>query len=504
MTPAVSLRWVLAQSDLGLRLRSGDQGLDHPIDLVLTTELSEPFPWLAGGELVLTTGLRLPASRHGRTAYLHGLQACGVAGLGFGTGLSHPEIPADVIRAADRIGLPLLEVPLPTPFAAIIRRVSERLAELRYEEALRASRAQPRITRAVVDDGAPAVVRELATALDGRIVMLDRAGAVLHADRDDSTPELPAEVESADSGVSTDSRGETVTWQQIAVGRRRYGVLIAITGAPLSNVGRILLGHAGSLLALDFAKSARLASAQQALNTRALATALGTDPGSPDIPDPLMAAADPRGRIRVLVTTCPTDAETAALQQDISDAFEDTELSRFTTVAGRRTIVVLPASDGVPFAHRLSDRIRDPLRRAVRIGISAAHPLARLADAVDAATLAAAAAVPGTAPVEFGATIGTALLASTAGRDVLDTIATVLDPLLEHDREHGSDLFGSLRAFLEANGHWESAAAELGVHRHTMRSRLATVRSILDCDLDLARVRAELLLAILSHSTRTG
>jgi len=36
------------------------------------------------------------------------------------------------------------------------------------------------------------------------------------------------------------------------------------------------------------------------------------------------------------------------------------------------------------------------------------------------------------------------------------------------------------------------------VHRHTLRSRIVRVQSLLDCDLDVARVRAELLLAIIA------
>ncbi|WP_194290879.1 PucR family transcriptional regulator [Nocardia aurantia] len=497
------MRWVLAQSELALRLRSGAEGVDRAIELVLTTELRDPFPWLSGGELVLTTGLRLPNSRRDRTAYLHGLQACGVAGLGFGIGLSHPEIPADLIRIADRIGFPLVEVPLPTPFAAIIRRVSQRSAELRYEEALRASDAQPRMTRAVVTEGAPAVVRELAAALDGRIIMLDRTGAIVHAHsatgRPESTVELPAEVDSADSGVSTDPLGETVTWQQIAVERKRYGRLVAVTATPLSSVGRILLGHAGSLLALDFAKTARLESIQRALNSQALGLALSAGPGSTDRTH-LAAAADADGRIRAMVVTCTTDAEMTALQQEIRDAFDDADCPQFTSTVGRRTTAVLPARAAVQFAHRLSDRISAPIRPSVRIGLSGAQTLARLPGAVEAATLAAAAAGPGDAPLEFGSMTGTTLLSTEASRDVLDTIATaVLEPLVEHDDSHGTDLLRSLRAFLEANGQWESAAAELGVHRHTMRNRVATIQSIIACDLGLARVRAELLLALLSR-----
>ena len=78
--------------------------------------------------------------------------------------------------------------------------------------------------------------------------------------------------------------------------------------------------------------------------------------------------------------------------------------------------------------------------------------------------------------------------------------AAVLTPVLDHDAEFGTGLLTSLRAFLEANGHWESAAAAVGVHRHTMRKRIEAAEALLGCDLAIARVRAELLLAILART----
>lgn len=88
------------------------------------------------------------------------------------------------------------------------------------------------------------------------------------------------------------------------------------------------------------------------------------------------------------------------------------------------------------------------------------------------------------------------LTATPETRKILATLAeTLLAPLAAHDTAHGTDLLHSLRAFLEHNGQWEAASAALGVHRHTLRSRVERVRSLLGADLDSAHVRAELLLA---------
>ncbi|MFD9129798.1 PucR family transcriptional regulator ligand-binding domain-containing protein, partial [Kitasatospora sp. NPDC059571] len=150
----VPVRWLVARRDLGLVVLAGAAGLDRRATWAHSIELADPGPWLAGGELLLTTGLRLPADPAGQRRYVDGLVAAGVAALGFGTGLTHDTVPPALVEAAEAAGLPLLRVPLPTPFVAVTRALMERLADLRYEDAVRAVRSQPRMTRAALRGGA--------------------------------------------------------------------------------------------------------------------------------------------------------------------------------------------------------------------------------------------------------------------------------------------------------------------------------------------------------------
>ncbi|MFI9504863.1 PucR family transcriptional regulator [Nocardia sp. NPDC052566] len=505
----VPISWVLSQSDLALRLRGGAAGVGRAVDLVLTTELEDPFPWLSRGELVLTTGMRLPQTAAERMAYLRGFDERGVAAVGFGTGLTHAEVPADLIDAADAIGIPLIEVPLPTPFAAVVKKVTARVAELQYDALLRASRAQPRMTRALVKAGAHAIVRELAVSLSATVLIVDPAGAVSECHPDAPPDALLRAVRSAlatdpadsASSVRTDVSGASITHQRIGVGRRSYGQLVVVSPAPLSGVDQILLGHANSLLALDFEKPVRLQAAQHLLNGQALGLLLSAETDLAPAWAQLAAAADAQGRIRVLVAE--GDAATVS---DIRIALERAVIraghALFLHATDRGALVVLPAADGVAFARRLAIDIDTAARRLTRIGLSGAHPLRDLGTAAANATLAASIAEHGGTPAEFDAMTGRSLLSFDATRQVLDAMAaTLLTPILDHDRSHGTGLLRSLHAFLESNGQWESAAAVLGVHRHTVRKRIATAQTLLACDLDNARVRAELLLAILARGS---
>src|ERR671923_44048 len=63
-------------------------------------------------------------------------------------------------------------------------------------------------------------------------------------------------------------------------------------------------------------------------------------------------------------------------------------------------------------------------------------------------------------------------------------------------RDQGGELEASLRAFLEHNARWETAAAELFVHRHTLRYRMRKVEELTGRDLSTPHDRMEFWLAI--------
>lgn len=85
------------------------------------------------------------------------------------------------------------------------------------------------------------------------------------------------------------------------------------------------------------------------------------------------------------------------------------------------------------------------------------------------------------------------LLADDAVRAFADGL---LRPLAEHDATGRGDLVASLRAWLSRHGQWDAAAADLGVHRHTLRYRMRRVEEILGRSLDDPDVRMELWLAL--------
>ena len=72
---------------------------------VASSELEDPGPYLEGGELLLTTGMRLaPDDGPGATGYVGRLVAAGVVALGFGVGPVHAGTPAGARGGGGRGG----------------------------------------------------------------------------------------------------------------------------------------------------------------------------------------------------------------------------------------------------------------------------------------------------------------------------------------------------------------------------------------------------------------
>jgi purine catabolism regulator len=119
-----------------------------------------------------------------------------------------------------------------------------------------------------------------------------------------------------------------------------------------------------------------------------------------------------------------------------------------------------------------------------------------------ASTLAAArracdAAEPGTAR-RSGDLPVTALLNHPAFREVVtSSTADVLSAL-----DGGSDLIASLASFLTHHGNWDRTAADLGVHRHTVRHRIRKVEELTGLSLDDPEDRLLLHLGVLANSGR--
>lgn len=141
-TPPVPLAALLADTTLGLRLVAGLPGdaAGVPVHWVHTSEMADPYPYLLGGELLLTAGVQL-VDAHADT-YVRRVVEAGATALGFGVAPVYDTVPDSLADACDRHGLPLLEIPRRIPFTTVARGVWRLMAEARHRELRRVTEAQ--------------------------------------------------------------------------------------------------------------------------------------------------------------------------------------------------------------------------------------------------------------------------------------------------------------------------------------------------------------------------
>jgi hypothetical protein len=163
---APTLRALLEASELELAAPdTAPQDLDRPISWAHITEMRDPSRYLRGGELVCTVGLSLQTPQDCRT-FADALATARVAGVCFGIGDGHDEVPSALLDHCRRHGLPILIASPSVPFSTVSRFVAE------YE--LGAEIAVARATYALV----PELLASLRRHVSAR-ELLDTAGQIL-------------------------------------------------------------------------------------------------------------------------------------------------------------------------------------------------------------------------------------------------------------------------------------------------------------------------------------
>ncbi|OSZ56509.1 PucR family transcriptional regulator [Streptomyces pharetrae CZA14] len=515
-----TLASLVHHSALKLTVRAGGDRLDVPVRWAHVSELADPVPYMEGGELLLITALKLDAEDpEAMRRYVRRLAGAGVVGLGFAVGVNYDEIPEALVDAAEEEGLPLLEVPRRTPFLAITKEVSAAIAADQYRAVTAGFAAQRELTRQALNDGPEGLLGALAGQVDGWAALYDASGAVVAAAPDWAVrraARLTADVERlrdrpapASSVVGGPDHEDRVELHSIGTGRRPRAALAVGTAAALGTAERYAVHSAIALLTLTTERSRSLHAAEQRLGTSVLRMLLA---GEPD--HARAVAGDLYGGLldapfRMIVAEGGTGV--SALADAVEAAGARAGEAVLAVTEGERLVVL--AADGGAAVQACGDhaaaleaaRSKDGAAREqpaekdddLVIGLSApAGPIAAAAAYKQAEQSLSVARRRGRVLVEHEQLASGSVLPLLADDAVRAFADGLLRALHEHDATGRGDLVASLRAWLSRHGQWDAAAADLGVHRHTLRYRMRRVEEILGRSLDDPDVRMELWLAL--------
>ena len=470
-TPPVPLAALLAREELALRQIAGPAGADTVLHGAHTSEMADPYPYLLGGELLLTAGVHIAEAAGSGTYfddYVSRIVAAGGAALGFGVAPVHDTVPRALVAACDHYGLPLIEVPPRTTFAAVARAVWDLMERARTAGLRRVTEAQQSLAAAASrPDPVPSVLRQLSRRLGGRAVLFGPEGAEIAAAGTATEAEVPLSalvrrLTARGSATASDTTPSGTHLAAYALGTGQ-GFALGVAAphrAPgdhtIASVASVLLslltGEHQSRTGAD--RSSALVRLLLGAPPEDVAPLLGGDRwvvvhAAPDTPvsDPVAASALGAGLGSALIDLAP-------------------EVVR----------VLVPAD-------------REPAPQAGwTLGVSA--PVApqdwSAADTQAARALARARATRALL-VRHGAS-GRPGLAELVPREEAEAHArTLLAPLAANPA-----LTETLRTWLSLHGSWDRTAVALAVHRNTVRQRIARCAALLDADLDDPDVRMEL------------
>lgn len=222
------------------RLVAGEAALDRRVRWVHVAEVPDIASLLGGSELVLTTGIGLPADNAGLRAFIADLAAVGVAGLVVELGRRYfGGVPRAMVAAAARHGLPLVELRRATPFVRVTEAVHALIVDAQLTELRATEEIHQRFTELSMEGAGPGEVVQQAAELSGCAVVLENL----------SRQVLAYDPAGGSAALLLDG------WEQLSrriapAGRTAYdgdnGWLVTMVGARGQDWGRLLVRWLGA------------------------------------------------------------------------------------------------------------------------------------------------------------------------------------------------------------------------------------------------------------------
>lgn len=457
---------------------------------VTMSELTDPSPFLEGGEIVLTTGLVERDTQQWRH-FVDLLLETGVVALGFGVGLSHPDVPRGLREAAIELSLNLFSVPRPVPFIAVSRAVADLLWASEREADRQSLQHQQELTSAAIG-GPDDLVATLSRILDGPAALCSPEGTViagaLSTDRlERALPHIERMSLVGIRAASTDIlRGSHLWVQPVGSGSHAEAYLV-VESESAGAAQRVAVTTTVALLALDRERARAEVEANRRIRAGALSLALRSDLEAATLllSGTSQSSTIPAARARVIRARGGADEVEQALGR-LERSSAELE-SPLVAIAAEQLVAILTHSD---------DQLDAFLRTIgpLEVGVGPTRPLAAIDHSDDGARQALAAA-SSARPVVIWSELARSGVDGLLDASALQSFAeSLLDAVLA--RQDAGELLEALRAFLTHNGHMGPASGALGVHRNTLRHRLRTAESLLGRSIHDPQFRADLWVAL--------
>jgi purine catabolism regulator len=492
---------LLEMPHLRLHLHSGAGGLVRDVSWTHTSDLPDPWRWLTGGELLLTNGMSFPADGAKQRTLIEQLVEAGASALGIGEKMYCPTLTDELEQVSNELNFSVLTVEYPMPFVAISRAVAAANLLEQSDRLIRTERIYHAMQRAVTDHRESSVLSiSLSKQLGCALHVCHRESAQPWYPQDPRLDDALTEALRQTTAASADLRAGAFA-VRLADGREMRLVDIPTQASAvlvLVSDGRevtdpILMQHAATVIALELSQSLVSIEHRRRIGAELLVQLME-------------GRIDPRSARRQL-RALGLDVAKAALFAIASN--DITKLRELHVGLWRNAVAHLDVHrSGMLFllcsnGDRVHSVIRSNLGSDALVGISSpVETVDRIPEATREANWAMRAAA-GVTPHTFRYGDATPLFGIAGIDDAAALVARVLGTLIEHERQHETELVHTLEAFLDNQRSWQKTADALHVHRQTVLYRIRKVEELTSHNVNDTRDIVELWLALQARALLT-
>ncbi|MEP6816227.1 MAG: PucR family transcriptional regulator [Marmoricola sp.] len=468
----ISVSELLEMPHLRLTLHSGESGLDRAVSWTHTTDLPEPWHWVAGGELLMTNGMSMPRSAAGQEELVRQLVEHGATALAIGAEMYAPPLTKRLGKVSDELSFPVLWVAFPMPFVSISRTVAEATLLEQSQRLIRTERIYRALQLVSADkDGLRVLTGALSRELDCPVMICERESGGLWA----GDGELEADVRAAvkeqrgrlRAGVMASNLNEDRRVLMTTLPTHADALLVCLP-RPDTEPDAILLQHAATVCALGISQARLTIEHERRAGAEMLVQIL----------DGSLSPAAIKERFVERGIDVATAVIVAARGKD-EDNLRELHLQLWRSDTPHLTVhrtglalsVVGSQSQSLDsyvraVGHEARIGISDELGSAARIG--QAEKEARWAlDAAEERSMAHvryAEAVPDLGP--------------RTPEEADAFVRRVLQGVLSRSESESAELMTTLSTFLDHDRSWQRAAQVLHVHRQTVLYRIRKVEQL--------------------------
>ncbi|HEY5169968.1 MAG TPA: PucR family transcriptional regulator ligand-binding domain-containing protein [Thermoleophilia bacterium] len=544
---ALTLRELVAAGGLGVELVAGQAGIDRAVEAVYIGDLEDPTPWMVEGSLLLTTGPRFEEDPGSAARLVELLKQSGMVGVGVGIMPYLREIPAEMVAAADREGLPLLRVPEGTPFREITSYVFHALSSRDMHRLRRSVALQKQLLEVLLAEPDPSgLVRRVGELLGASMLLFSASGRLAGSfmtANERGVEAFTREVWSAYKAVAVtgtprsvlDVEGRHVAFREARADGAVEQVLMAAypEGSLISEFADEALTFAQRLLEVEATTGRNVSMLRRRTRSGLLDMLIHRRGSASELSERLnYHGIEPTELWRMLAFSVGAPGGSRRDHPSVADAMADALLGTidrlleeggvpFLSRQSRGQVLVLaPLADCADpaavlrFVTDVAENAGTRLRtQRIDVGVSSALSgldlVPRAAGQARLALRHADLAGGGTAQVVAFDDLGRRykVLDSLSDAQLQELADAVVGRLIDADRHGHSDLLRTLEVYLACGGSAADAAAELYVHRNTLRKRVARIEEILGVDLGTVGGLVEAYLAVRAQdvlATRKG